>query len=102
VGWDRLDAVWPSQESGVAYILDRVWDGCQGRCASGEHGRIVIFQCFLTEYVRGRLEKNEQRVKTVGAGQDDEQAPELDERLFTLSQGNHLPRRKSPSTTSQL
>ena len=55
-------------------------------------------------YCKGRLEKNEQCVKTetVSAGQaekDDKQAPELDDlfRVFTLSQATVLPRRQIPN-----
>jgi hypothetical protein len=58
----------------------------------GELGRIVIFST-LTEYVGG-LEKNEQRVKTVSADQQEmmkrlcsmRASPGSYERLFTLSQ----------------
>ena len=53
-------------------------------------------------YCKGRLEKNEQCVKTETvsarqAGKDDEQAPGLDKLSFTLSQATDLPRRQIPN-----
>jgi hypothetical protein len=54
----------------ASFDLESWWRTVLGwllRNVCGEQGRIVIFST-LTEYVGG-LEKNEQRVKTVSAGQ---------------------------------
>ena len=90
-GGDRFDAV---RARVVAYCSTRF-------CEVAAKGVPVV--CFdRVRYCKGRLEKDEQCVKTetVSARQvrkDDKQAPELDDLFFTFSQATVLPRRQIPN-----
>ena len=93
-GRDRLDAVRAGKV--VAYCTRVVLD--REMAAKG----LPVMCNDRVRYCKGRLEKNDRCVKTETvsarqAGKDDEQAPELDDLFFTLSQAAVLPRRQIPN-----